>query len=164
LFPQEHHRETGTIAEGAESDLLLRVWTATAPGAAYFGVLSSPHGSRCEVDGCGDSGAGGTESDADVEEDQEMKYQANPVRVQAFKILSVELMENGAQEKTYRLTIGDGPDTLTENQQVIATGEMCSRMEPKLGDYWVIQADGYIYLNPKDVFERKYHPVQAKSQ
>ena len=24
------------------------------------------------------------------------------------------------------------------------------------GDYWVIQPDSYVYLNPKDVFERKY--------
>lgn len=23
-------------------------------------------------------------------------------------------------------------------------------------DYWVIQSDGYVYLNPAKVFERKY--------
>ncbi len=26
------------------------------------------------------------------------------------------------------------------------------------------QADGYVYLNPKDVFERKYSPVAQKRQ
>ena len=41
--------------------------------------------------------------------------------------------------------------------QVIATAAMTSRYRPKPGDYYVIQADGYPYLNPKDVFERKYH-------
>jgi len=32
-------------------------------------------------------------------------------------------------------------------------------MEPKIGDYWVIRSDGYIYLNPKTVFERKHSPA-----
>jgi hypothetical protein len=29
-------------------------------------------------------------------------------------------------------------------------------MQPKSGDYLVRQEDGYEYLNPKEVFERKY--------
>lgn len=33
---------------------------------------------------------------------------------------------------------------------------MISRFIPQAADYWVIQEDGYVYLNPKDVFERKY--------
>jgi hypothetical protein len=36
---------------------------------------------------------------------------------------------------------------------------MTARYMPVVGDYWVIQSDGYIYLNPKDVFERKYSPL-----
>lgn len=40
-----------------------------------------------------------------------------------------------------------------------ATPEMCSRMLPKEGDYIVTQSDGYVYLNPKEVFERKYRPA-----
>ena len=39
---------------------------------------------------------------------------------------------------------------------------MCARMIPQVGDYWVIQSDGYVYLNPKDVFERKYRPLQEQ--
>lgn len=33
---------------------------------------------------------------------------------------------------------------------------MMARYTPVVGDYWVVQEDGYIYLNPRDVFERKY--------
>jgi len=39
---------------------------------------------------------------------------------------------------------------------------MIARFEPQLGDYWVIQEDGYVYLNPKEVFERKYSPVESE--
>jgi hypothetical protein len=81
-----------------------------------------------------------------------MKYQANPVRVEAFKIVGVSPGNDG-----------DVHVALEDGSTKLATLEMCARMEPKVGDYWVIQADGYIYLNPKEVFERKYHPVQAKS-
>lgn len=82
-----------------------------------------------------------------------MKYQANPVIVDAFKIVSVA---------------GDGDDYvvlhLSNNEDVTPTPEMLSRISPVEGDYWVIQSDGYIYLNPKDVFERKYSPVETLDQ
>jgi hypothetical protein len=85
-----------------------------------------------------------------------MKYIANPVIVEAFEILEVHDGDRQDMDKTpeYRLVIG-GPKSSERN--VIATSEMTSRMTPKVGDYWVIQADGYVYLNPKEVFERKYH-------
>jgi len=84
-----------------------------------------------------------------------VKYQANPVLVNAYRILEIE----GASSEpgvgaTYNLVIGDGE---SENQRVTATPGMTARMTPTVGDYWVVQSDGYIYLNPKDVFERKYH-------
>lgn len=37
-----------------------------------------------------------------------------------------------------------------------ADKSMISRYIPQEGDYVVTQADGYVYLNPKQVFERKY--------
>jgi len=80
-----------------------------------------------------------------------MKYIANPVEVDAFKIFGIDIK------------IGD-PNIylLLENgEKVIATPEMTSRYIPKLNDYWVIQSDGYVYLNPKDVFERKYRKAVA---
>lgn len=78
-----------------------------------------------------------------------MKYIANPVEVEAFKIALVR------------------PDNLTgsialrleDGLWVNATKEMVSRMTPAVGDYWVKQSDGYVYLNPKEVFERKYRPA-----
>ena len=43
------------------------------------------------------------------------------------------------------------------NGSEVRTEKMCARMTPVKGDYWVTQLhDGYHYLNPKDVFERKY--------
>ena len=77
-----------------------------------------------------------------------MKYVANPVEVEALKIFDVFPNHDGS----FFLTFDNGG---TNN----ATKEMCSRMSPAVGDYWVIQSDGYVYLNPKDVFERKYRPV-----
>lgn len=90
-----------------------------------------------------------------------MKYQANPVIVDAFKIAAVLAVLPTASDPT-----ASSPATLVleDSSRVTPTPEMVSRMTPKPGDYWVIQSDGYIYLNPKDVFERKYHPFveQAK--
>lgn len=81
-----------------------------------------------------------------------MKYRANPVIVDAFKITKVEPMPPADPPLARNLMLENG-------QIVVARTEMVARMEPKVGDYWVIQSDGYIYLNPKDVFERKYSPI-----
>lgn len=78
-----------------------------------------------------------------------MKYQANPVIVDAFKIVSI-----GLEDKD-----GNVPLALDNGENVLATPAMYSRYRPHDEDYWVIQSDGYVYLNPKDVFERKYSPV-----
>jgi hypothetical protein len=77
-----------------------------------------------------------------------MKYIANPVEVDAFKIVAIGTTSGH-----------DGSQALElEDRWVVATREMTARMKPQVGDYWVIQSDGYVYLNPKDVFERKYSP------
>lgn len=81
-----------------------------------------------------------------------MKYQANPVIVDAFAITDI-----GYEEGECCLVLDNG-------DEVTATPEMRSRMEPKEGDYWVVQSDGYIYLNPKDVFERKYSPYERSQE
>ena len=39
---------------------------------------------------------------------------------------------------------------------------MIARYVPKTGDYLVTQEDGYIYVNPREVFERKYSQAGAK--
>jgi hypothetical protein len=81
-----------------------------------------------------------------------MKFIANPVEVDAFKITAVadHKYNDGIQ-----LALDDGSIQ-------VATAEMCSRMKPRIGDYWVVQSDGYVYLNPKEVFERKYSPKKEE--
>ena len=86
-----------------------------------------------------------------------MKYEANPVIVDAHKIVSVG---HGSHTRN----VGDEAEPVThlalENgQNVTADPAMTARMVPLPGDYYVIQQDGYAYLNPKDVFERKYRPI-----
>ncbi len=84
-----------------------------------------------------------------------MKYSANPVIVEAHRIVSVGHMRPIDMAGGRRLTLENG-------EAVIASAEMLARMNPAVGDYWVIQSDGYVYLNPKDVFERKYSPIQEQ--
>jgi len=78
-----------------------------------------------------------------------MKYYANPVIVDAFIIIGVGAV---LRDGSMRCATQDG------NSRT-ATKEMISRFIPREGDYWVVQEDGYEYVNPKDVFERKYTPV-----
>lgn len=80
-----------------------------------------------------------------------MQYRANPVIVDAFKIVDVGAFRHPEN--------GSLPLALDNGENVIADVSMLSRYDPKPDDYWVIQKDGYIYLNPKDVFECKYSPV-----
>jgi hypothetical protein len=83
-----------------------------------------------------------------------MRYRANPVEVEAFVITQTEYYPH--KDPDFILTLDSG-------EIVRATPAMTSRMAPSPGDYWVIQSDGYIYLNPKEVFERKYSPIPLTS-
>ena len=78
-----------------------------------------------------------------------MRYKANPVIVDAFKIVSV-----GSVDPLCGVNVATD-DGLSR----YATAAMLSRYVPTADDYWVIQEDGYEYLNPKAVFERKYHAL-----
>ncbi len=77
-------------------------------------------------------------------------YRANPVEVEAFEIVSVAPIKNA--DGSLNLALSNGTN-------VIAHPDMLSRIMPTIGDYWVVQEDGYVYLNPKSVFERKYAPI-----
>lgn len=76
-----------------------------------------------------------------------MKYRALPVEVEAYVIESVK--PPGHPHEKALVGCSDGLVRSVDEG-------MTARYWPKEGDYWVIQADGYAYLNPKDVFERKY--------
>ena len=80
-----------------------------------------------------------------------MKYRANPVIVDAFRINKVI---EGSTESPMVLALENG-------KLVSPNAGMTARMNPQVGDYWVVQSDGYVYLNPKDVFEKKYSLVEG---
>ena len=75
-------------------------------------------------------------------------HSANPVMVEAHVITRVSSMPDGCAV----LTLDNGFNAL-------ASVAMMARFTPAVGDYHVRQQDGYEYLNPKAVFERKYAPL-----
>ncbi|MGF7131926.1 hypothetical protein P3T40_003409 [Paraburkholderia sp. EB58] len=79
-------------------------------------------------------------------------HQANPVRVNAKRI--VELEERDDYSMDVRLDEGNGQFSAQH-----LTNVMLSRYKPVIGDYVVTQEDFYVYVNPKDVFERKYSAI-----
>lgn len=52
----------------------------------------------------------------------------------------------------------------TEDKTFLITPAMTARAPAGTFHYVVVQADGYVYLNPKDVFERKYSPIQPQTR
>lgn len=83
-----------------------------------------------------------------------MKYIANPVEVDAFKIVGI-----GTHEDGLHLALENGKSKVADAGQT-------ARFLPAIGDYYVVQSDGYVYLNPASVFERKYRlnePTPATS-
>jgi hypothetical protein len=81
----------------------------------------------------------------------EFTHVANPVRVRANAIKRVE--------KHMAAPVGCLVAILDGAEDVLLTPEMLARITPVSGDYLVTQEDGYVYINPKDVFERKYSPL-----
>jgi hypothetical protein len=78
---------------------------------------------------------------------------ANPVHVNASPICNIG-EPNGA---------GQVLVVTEDGSHHVLTPEMLSRIAPQHDDYVVIQSDGYIYVNPKAVFERKYSPIGIKN-
>lgn len=83
-----------------------------------------------------------------------MRYVYKPIEVEAGKITQVSPRR---EDGSYVLVVDDGTTLETKT----ATAAMCARMLPEVGDYFVAQADGYEYVNPKAVFEAKFIPVPA---
>jgi hypothetical protein len=82
---------------------------------------------------------------------------ANPVRVIATAILEVTDITDRSKGRGQ-----SSPDLmlrLADGRNYKADISMTSRYVPVAGDYLVTQEDGYEYLNPKDVFERKYRAI-----
>jgi hypothetical protein len=85
----------------------------------------------------------------------EFTHVANPVRVEAAVIVDVDITgpvpDCGVD---VIVSLADGTQ-----KDVHLSDEMVSRFIPGPGDYLVTQEDGYQYINPKAVFERKYRLV-----
>ena len=77
-----------------------------------------------------------------------MQYFANPVVVDAFKIVNI----------LYGVT--NIIIFLEDGQKKELEPFMFARHNLQLGDYLVRAEDGYEYLNPAHVFERKYSQVK----
>ncbi len=85
-----------------------------------------------------------------------MNYTANAIQVDAFVITKVFPTFVG-DKKVIALVLEDG-------HEVHADEGMTARYMPVAGDYYVRQEDGYVYVNPKLVFEKKYSPTPEKVQ
>ncbi len=81
-----------------------------------------------------------------------MKYIARPIVVDA-----VCITQAGERDPGGAMTLH-----LADGSVFTASPGMLSRIAPEEGDYLVTQEDGYRYLNPKHVFERKYAPAAAR--
>jgi hypothetical protein len=92
----------------------------------------------------------------------ETTHIANPVSVQATRILDVTDVTDRSEGSDQ-----SSPDLmlrLEDGRNFKADAGMTARYTPVPGDYVVTQEDGYTYLNPKDVFERKYRPADAAQE
>lgn len=78
------------------------------------------------------------------------RYIANPVEVDAWIITEV-----GPQAEDWSREV-----SLAERTETVSvTLGMLARYPPAPGDYYVVQSDGYAYVNPKEVFESKYRKI-----
>lgn len=78
------------------------------------------------------------------------KYRSRPIEINAYEIVGVAKDKNADGSLNIALSNGNN---------AMANAGMLARITPVVGDYWVVQPDGYVYLNPKDVFLRKYEPI-----
>lgn len=79
---------------------------------------------------------------------------ANPVRVEAHQIVRLRSDERG---------LGMWAE-LSDGSQALIDAGMMARYKPEPGDYHVVQDDGYRYINPREVFERKYQAIGQRVQ
>ena len=78
---------------------------------------------------------------------------ANPVHVEARQIVKVETVERPLDRFNLTAVL------LDNGVKTELSAGMVARHHPVPGDYLVTQEDGYQYINPREVFERKYRPI-----
>jgi hypothetical protein len=85
----------------------------------------------------------------------EFTHVANPVRVIAKVIANIDHRLDGS---------GLIDVEFEDDSKTVLNDAMIARYCPSVGDYVVTQEDGYVYVNPKEVFEHKYRLVEPTFQ
>jgi hypothetical protein len=82
------------------------------------------------------------------------KYEYKIRRVEGFRIVDIQHMhEDHVPGRPCKVKVDSG-------KWIECDSAMTARYYPQVDDYVVIQPDGYIYLNPKKVFEDKFEKVE----
>lgn len=91
------------------------------------------------------------------------KYQYKVRNIDGFEIKDIEHRHcDHVPGRFCRVLIemgNDKPDSTRFDKWIDCNEAMTARYYPSVGDYVVIQPDGYVYLNPKKVFEDKFEKV-----
>ncbi len=92
------------------------------------------------------------------------KYRYKIREITAFKIIDIEHTHaDHVPGRPCKVMVNDKDAVGVENCSVgwiECDAAMNARMYPQIGDYVVVQPDGYTYLNPKKVFEEKFEKVE----
>lgn len=88
----------------------------------------------------------------------EFTHIANPVRVKARRITKIQESKIEIEGEECLAVEVEGDPVMPIR---VLPPDMTARYIPVPGDYIVTQEDGYEYLNPKDVFERKYRVIAS---
>lgn len=83
-----------------------------------------------------------------------MQYIAKPVIVSAFQIIEIR---GYTDTRNVQLTLED-------ERHVEALNDMTVRITPKVGDYWITNADGYEHLMSKAKFAEHYEALTEEAE
>jgi hypothetical protein len=85
------------------------------------------------------------------------KYQYKVRQVEGFQITDIEHRHcDHVPGRACKVLVEKTQDA---SEWINCDEGMTARFYPSVGDYVVIQPDGYVYLNPKKVFEEKFEKV-----
>lgn len=87
------------------------------------------------------------------------KYQYKVRQVEGFQITDIEHRHcDQVPGRACRVKVNE-ENVISGDGWIECNEAMTARFYPSIGDYVVLQPDGYVYLNPKKVFEEKFEKV-----
>ena len=87
------------------------------------------------------------------------KYQYKVRQIEGFEIIDIQHgYADHVPGRACRVKVAED-DVICGDGWVECNEAMTARFYPSVGDYVVLQPDGYVYLNPKKVFEEKFEKV-----